>query len=173
MPRFHQIIEESGGLYRTEEHKSKWEAFGYKTFTIVTDKNIDGKAVGINNFNIPYKVFIVNKKGAEIKDLIIETRKELIKIIDDLVAEIEKEPIEGVRIMPQYVEILKKELVLEEPDDQVWKNAGKSSWEAYVFSNIPVSLCLPILRKIENDAINATSQIVNFLAANIGANNCK
>ena len=105
-----EITEASGGLYTNKQHRTKWEKYGYKKFTIVTDKNMDGKAVGSNNFNAPYKVFIVNNKGAEIKELIIETRKELVKIIDDLVAEIKKEPIEGVKLDPKAIEELKKEL---------------------------------------------------------------
>jgi hypothetical protein len=163
-----QIIEESGGLYSTMEHKSKWEGYGYKTFTIVTDKNMDGKAVGANNLKVPINVFIEKKKGAEIKESIIETRKELIKIIDDLVAELDKEPIVGFRLDPEAIRSLKKDLVIEVPDEKLWKKDGISSWEAYVFSNTSVAFCLPLLRKIENDAFITSTQIVNYLASNFG-----
>jgi len=91
-----------------------------------------------------------------------------LKVVDDLVAELKKNPIKGVKLDEGAIEKLKKELVLETPDDEVWKAAGKSNWSSFVFAYMPVASCYPLLRKFENDAKNASSQIVNFLSSNMG-----
>lgn len=163
-----QITEESGGMNTLADHKSKWEGYGYKKFTVVTEKKLDGKPVGYKDKDVTQRIFVEKKEGANIKKEIIAARAELIKVVEDLVKQLEKEPIDGVKLNKKEIEELIKDLVLEEPDDQVWKDAGKPSWEAHIFAYMPVASCYPLLRKFENDAKNAASQIVNYLAANMG-----
>jgi gliding motility-associated protein GldM len=163
-----QITDESGGLNTLEASKGKWEGYGYKKFTITTEKKLDGKPVGYKDKDVTQRIFVEKKEGEKIKLEIIKARKELIAVVDNLVEELKKTEIDGVKLDEKQIEELKKDLVLEEPDDQVWKDAKKPSWEAYIFAYMPVASCYPLLRKFENDAKNASSQIVNFLAANMG-----
>jgi gliding motility-associated protein GldM len=162
------ITEQSGGLNTLADHKAKWEGYGYKKFTITTEKKLDGKPVGYKDKDVTHRIFVDEGRGEALKKQIAVTRKELLAVVDDLVAKLEKEPIKGVQLDKKAIEELKKDLVLEEPDDKVWQEAGKKDWANYVFAYMPVASCYPLLRKFENDAKNAASQIVNFLAANMG-----
>ena len=40
-----KITEESGGLFTTADHQSKWSGYGYKKFEDSDDKKVDGKPV--------------------------------------------------------------------------------------------------------------------------------
>jgi gliding motility-associated protein GldM len=161
-----EITEASGGLYTTKEHQSKWEKYGYKKFTVTTDKEMDGKPVGKKNKDVTTRLLFKEGKGEKLKAEIIKTHNELIAVIEDLVKT--ADTIDGVKFDKQQIENLKKELVLEIPDDAGWKAEGKTSWSQDMFNQMPVASCYPLLRKFENDANNAAAQIVNFIANNFG-----
>lgn len=163
-----QITDESGGLNTLEDNKGKWEGYGYKKFTITTEKKLDGKPVGYKDKDVTQRIFVEKKEGANIKLEISKARKELVLVVDNLLEELKKNEIDGVKLDEKAIEELKKDLVLEEPDDKVWQEAKKPSWEAHIFAYMPVASCYPLLRKFENDAKNAASQIVNYLAKNMG-----
>lgn len=162
------ITDQSGGLNTLADHKSKWEGYGYKKFTVTTEKKLDGKPVGYKDKDVTQRIFVDAGEGEKLKKQIAATRKELLDVVDALVAKLEKEPIDGVKLDPKAIEALKKDLVLETPDDKPWQDAGKKDWANYVFAYMPVASCYPLLRKFENDAKNAASQIVNYLASNMG-----
>jgi len=161
-----EITDESGGLFTTTEHKSKWEGYGYKKFVVTTDKEMDGKPVGKKNKDVTTRILFKGGKGEKLKAEIIKTHNELIKVIEDLVKT--ADTIDGVKFNKAQIEALKKDLVLEIPDDKVWKADGKTSWSHDMFNQMPVASCYPLLRKFENDATNAAAQIVNFIANNFG-----
>ena len=165
-----KITEGSGGLYSTSEHKSKWEAEGFKTFKIESDKKLDGKPVGKKNKDVTTRILFDGGEGEKLKAEIIKTNKELVAVIDNLVKYVNenKDSLDGVKFDSAAVEKLKKELVLEIPNDQEWKDAGFKNWSEKFFKQMPVASCYPLLRKFENDAKNASAQIVNFIAANFG-----
>lgn len=160
------ITEESGGLYTTKEHQTKWAAYGYKKFQITEDKEMDGKPVGKKNKDVTTRLLFQEGKGEKLKAEIIKTHNELLAVIEDLVKT--ADTIDGVKFDKNQIEKLKKELVLEIPDDAGWKAEGKKSWSQDMFNQMPVASCYPLLRKFENDANNAAAQIVNFIAANFG-----
>lgn len=160
------ITEESGGLYTTKEHQTKWAAYGYKKFQITEDKEMDGKPVGKKNKDVTTRLLFQEGKGEKLKAEIIKTHNDLLKVIEDLVKT--ADTIDGVKFDKAQIEKLKKELVLEIPDDAGWKSEGKVSWSQDMFNQMPVASCYPLLRKFENDANNAAAQIVNFIAANFG-----
>jgi gliding motility-associated protein GldM len=162
------ITDGSGGINSTSDHQSKWKGYGYKNVVVNPDKKYDGKPVGYKDKDITTRIFVEKGEGEKLKAMIKTTRDELLKVVDDLVAELKKNPIKGVKLDEGAIEKLKKELVLETPDDEVWKAAGKSNWSSFVFAYMPVASCYPLLRKFENDAKNASSQIVNFLSSNMG-----
>ena len=156
-----RITDESGGMNTLVEHKSKWEGYGYKKYTIINDKKLDGKPVGSKNKSVVRTVFISKKEGVNLKEEIKKTRKELISVIDNLELEIQKSPIDGVKLDSRAIENLKKELVLEEPEADI-------KWENELFSNSNVAAAHALLRKFDNDAKNSASQIVSYLSANMG-----
>lgn len=176
-------ITNEGGfyLYKGEYHhesfetrKSKYEKEGYTNFHETDDIKLEAKPVDKKNKDITQRLLVDEKKGGELKEAINATRLELLKVIDDIikVAE-EKNPdgsskMKGVKFDPKEVEKLKEDLVLEEQTDDAATEAGKPSWEAHVFAYMPIASCYPLLRKYENDAKNAASQIVNFLSGNMG-----
>jgi hypothetical protein len=151
------ITDESGGLYTTQDHKSKWAAYGFKKFTVTKEKELDGIPVGRNNSSTVYRIMINKGKAEKLKSEIIKTRNELLKLVEDLVKT--ADTIEGVRFNKDQIEMLKKELVLVNPEGEAWtKNIFGASSVAFVY---------PLLRKIENDAINSTAQIVNCIESSV------
>ena len=56
------ITEESGGLYTTKEHQTKWAAYGYKKFQITEDKEMDGKPVGKKNKDVTTRLLFQEGK---------------------------------------------------------------------------------------------------------------
>ena len=164
------ITNESGGLYSTADHKSKWEAKGFVIGKVVegAEEKLDGKPKGKKNKDVTQRLLVDDGQGAKLKELLDKTHDKLIKVVDDLVAEVEKNPIDGVKFDLNQIKKLKENLVLEKTDDKVWQDAGKPSWEAYVFGYMPVAACYPLFRKYQNDAKNAASQVINFLSANMG-----
>ena len=162
------ITDGSGGINSTSDHQDKWKGYGFKKIVVTKEKKLDGKPVGYKDKDVTTRIFVEKGEGEKLKAMIASTRSELLKVVDDLVAELKAKPIKGVKLDEATIEKLKKELVLENPDDEVWKAAGKKNWSSFVFAYMPVASCYPLLRKFENDAKNASSQIVNFLASNMG-----
>lgn len=162
------ITDQSGGLNSLDDHKSKWEGYGYKKIVSTKEKKLDGKPVGYKDKDVTQRIFVDAGEGEKLKKQIAATRAELLSVVDNLVAELKKKEIDGVKLDEKAIEALKKELVLEIPDDKPWQDAGKKDWANYVFAYMPVASCYPLLRKFENDAKNAASQIVNYLASNMG-----
>jgi serine/threonine protein kinase len=153
-----EITDASGGLYTVREHKSKWEKYGHKKFTVIEDKGLDGIPVGRNNSSKVYRIMIYEGKGEKLKAEIIKTHNELIAVIEDLVKT--ADTIDGVKFDNQQIENLKKELILVNPEGEDWSKS--------MFGNLSVSSFYPLLRKFENDANNSAAQIVNFIANNFG-----
>lgn len=164
------ITNGSGGLYSTADHKATWEGKGFTIGKIVegAEEKLDGKPKGKKNKDITQRLLVDEGQGAKLKELIGSTRTKLIKVIDDIVALNKKTPMKGVKFNESDIEKLKKNLVLEEIDDKIWEDAGKPSWEAYVFGYMPVAACYPLFRKYQNDAKNAAAQVINFLSNNMG-----
>jgi gliding motility-associated protein GldM len=163
-----KITDESGGLSSTKEHESKWKGYGFNKIVVSPDVKMDGKPMGKKDKDVPTRIFVDQGEGEKLKKLISTTRGDLFKIIDDLVASLKTKPIKGVKLEESAIEELKKELVLEEVDDKIWKDAGKKNWSDFVFNQMPVASIYPLLRKFENDAKNAASQVVNYFSSNMG-----
>lgn len=170
-------ITNEGGfyLYKGEYHgesyetrKGHYEAEGIKNFHETDDKKLEAKPVDKKNKDITQRILVDEKKGAELKELLNKTREDLLKVIDEIIAVNKEKPMKGVKFNDADVEKLKSELVLEAQSDEAATEAGKPSWEAYVFAYMPIASCYPLLRKFENDAKNAAAQVVNFLSANMG-----
>jgi gliding motility-associated protein GldM len=148
------VIKEAGGLYPAD----------YKE---VAKR---GMPVRFKDKEIPQRLFVDGSKdgktkamGPEVKAKVLETRDKLIALVEG----IKKLKIEGTKITDAAVEDLKTNLPLN-VDDATWKANGKKSWEQFNFGYMPVAATLPILARMQNDAKNAESSIINYLAGNMG-----
>ncbi len=151
------LEEQAGGVY-PEGYKDPLKVGRPKKFKdkeLPTRFFVDGMEV-LGKIETP--------KGPELKEKILQTRDELIKIVE----EVSKLEIEGTIIRTEEIEELKDKIALT-IDDESWKLADKASWEQYTFGYMPVAACYPILRKFQNDSKNSESTIINFLSSKIGA----
>lgn len=170
-------ITNEGGfyVYKGEYHghsadhrKDEYKKTGIENFKMTDDKKLEGKPVDKKNKDVTQRLLVDEAQGAALKEEMAKARAALLKVIDDIVAENEKNPMKGVKFEKAQIEELKSSLVLEKIDDAVWEEAGKPSWEAHVFGYMPIAACYPLFRKYQNDAKNAAAQVVNFLSNNMG-----
>jgi hypothetical protein len=159
------IIEASGGIYSLAASEKKWSELGYSKITITNENELDGVPVDCNNTNAPKTILLDKKKGENLKVEIINANTELVKVIENLIKELE--PAEAIKF-EKLIEPLKKEIVLKVPNEYGWRKAGFDSWSSSMFNNSTVASSLLMLRKFENDAINSVAQVVNLLQSNMG-----
>ncbi len=141
-----QVVKESGGRFPNDGSKDA------------------GKPIGKKDKDTPQRILVDQKKGAQIKAAVIKAKAELIQFIRDVKAK----NIKGVVITDAEIADLEKNFLLE-IDDESWKKNQKPTWEAHVFGYLPVAACYPLFTKFENDAKASVSQVINFLAAKMGA----
>jgi len=167
-----KMTDESGGMfYANEETKKKLQGYGYTKFEFTKAKEDDGKPVGKKDKDITTRTMVDKGEGDKLKAEIIRTRKELLSVVDDLVKLVESNDSLKSTIKFDSLSIikLKEELVLEMPDEEGWKKLkNKKNWSDGLFGQMPLASCYPLLRKFENDAKNASAQIINFIANNFG-----
>lgn len=159
------IIEASGGIYSLAASEKKWSELGYSKITITNENELDGVPVDCNNTNAPKTILLDKKKGENLKVEIIKANTELVKVIENLIKELE--PAEAIKF-EKLIEPLKKEIVLKVPNEYGWRKAGFDSWSSSMFNNSTVASSLLLLRKFEHDAINSVAQVVNLLQSNMG-----
>jgi gliding motility-associated protein GldM len=130
------------------------------------DKTRAGKPDRFKDKDIPQRLFVDgsgNGKGAlgpEIKQHILDTRNKLVGLLNVLES--------SGKMDKKEIESMRKNLSLN-VDDESWKTYGKKSWEQFNFGYMPVMACYPILSKMQNDAKNSESSIINMLASKVGA----
>jgi gliding motility-associated protein GldM len=106
----------------------------------------------IKNKDVTTKIFINEGLGAEIEAKIKETRAKLAQLVDnDAVT---------VSALPLDVEAL--------PAGTTAKN-----WPELKFKQMPVAACFPILGKMQSDAKNSATAVLNYCNAKVGGKDIK
>lgn len=107
-----------------------------------------------SDMEISAQLMIADKKGIELRNKILETRKKLLELIDtkdkkdftfSLDAQEPKPDLEGIR----------------------------KTWESKNFEGVPVTAAVTLLSKIQNDIKNAEADVVTYLLGKIDANDFK
>ncbi|MEM9846941.1 MAG: GldM family protein [Bacteroidota bacterium] len=109
---------------------------------------------------------LVNEgKGAELKAKIEETREKMIKAYTDLVTEYGEEPF-GLKEdeIKSRIENMEANFTLNVEGEEAWAGTDKVSWEDYKFRKMPLAAVLPLLSKMQADAVTAEASMVNEMA---------
>lgn len=104
-------------------------------------------------------LMIAEGNATRLKDLINETRADLIKLPEALVRTMEAMPISNVRLDGQGLAVLKESLMLA--------TAKGEKWEEDNFGSLSASACVARLRKYQSDSKNAVLQVLHYLSENM------
>lgn len=107
-----------------------------------------------SDMEIGVQLMITQKKGSELKNKILETRKKYL----ELVAPAERNSFD-----------FSLNAVEPGPD----KEGIKKSWEVKNFEGVPVTAIVTILSKIQNDNKNAEAEVTKYLLSKINASDFK
>jgi len=122
--------------------------------------NEEGDIKSKDNLDAPTRVMENQKKGAELEKKLTELRAKMLAFVDP------KEKAEFEKSLPLRVEIGKS----HGHNSHGPKNA---TWTSYHFNMVPTIAAVTILSKFQNDVKNSESRIVDYLYAQIGANDFK
>lgn len=135
------------------------------------DKKKAGKPKKYKDKDTPQNYFVMEGKGAELKESVMNLRMAFIAEYKKLLTK------EGFKIADEAAlaaDIAKIESTLPlQLDDQTWQDMKKPNWESYVFGYMPIAACYPLLSKFQNDAIASQALIVSTIAGKIGATTMK
>jgi len=106
----------------------------------------------IRNKDVTTRIFINEGMGFRIQDRIEKTRAELLALADDNAAVASALP-----------------LVL----DSLPANTKMNSWAEFKFKQMPVAAVFPILGKIQSDAKNSATAVLNYCAEKVGGTEIK
>lgn len=115
-------------------------------------KNDETIPKDIRNKDVTTRYFINENKGKEIEDKINETRQKLLALADN------DKSVETA--LPLMVEDLPA-------------NSPSKNWPEYKFKQMPVAAVFPILGKLQSDAKNSATAILNFCAKKVGGEDIK
>ena len=124
-----------------------------------------GKKVphGIKNKDITTRMLVDEKKGADLKVKIAETKQKMVDSYTKLLNEngekfgLKKEEVES------RIQNIANNLPLK-IDEETWKKSKKKSWEEFKFRQMPVAAVLPLLSQMEADAKSSEASLVNNMA---------
>jgi gliding motility-associated protein GldM len=106
----------------------------------------------IRNKDVTTRYFINEKKGEEIEAKINETRQKLLALADN-----DKEVEAG---LPLIVE-------------QLPSGIAAKNWSEFKFKQMPVAAIFPILGKMQSDAKNSATAVLNYCAKKVGGEDFK
>ena len=115
-------------------------------------KNDPTIPMDIRNKDVTTRYFINENKGKEIEDKINETRQKLLALADN----------------DKSVETALPLMVEELP-----ANSPSKNWPEFKFKQMPVAAVFPILGKMQSDAKNSATAILNFCAKKVGGEDIK
>ncbi|HMO40942.1 MAG TPA: gliding motility protein GldM [Saprospiraceae bacterium] len=142
-----EMVDMSGGYYPETDAKHPGHPKGYKNKDVTTN-------------------LLVNKgKGEEIKERILNTRQEILTIINNL------KGMEGTAINDESIAELEKSITLGISDD--WERSKKPSWSYFTFNQMPLASVFPIFRKFQNDMKSSEAAVINYLVKQVGAETFK
>lgn len=140
---------------------------------------IKGKPKGTKNKDVSNRILVTNGEGENIKDQILNLKRDLVQIYHEVIAdpEIKKAKTYKDEDIEEIIKSLEYNLPLyveSEEEIQTKAKDGKSlTWSQYKFQHMPLAAVLPILSKLQNDAEISRSMIMSKLASLTGGNNIK
>ena len=113
---------------------------------------VEGQPKDIRNKDITTRIFVNDGLGEKIQQKIVETRQQLLALAENDPA------VEAT--LPLSVEELPK-------------NTKAKNWSEFKFKQMPVAAVFPILGKMQSDAKNSASAILNFCSVKVGGEDIK
>lgn len=149
---------ENNEKYRNNAKQAQEIAASFASYIEGIRKDLFEKAKGpskfdptipkdIRNKDITTKMFVVDGLGKQIEDRIKETRQQLLALADN------DKGVEAA--LPLNVEPLPA-------------NTDMKNWSEFKFKQMPVAAVFPTLGKIQADAKNSATAILNYCAAKVG-----
>ncbi len=147
----------------------------------IQDQNdwLNDKPIGFKNKDVPTRVLVNQGKALVLKEKVIKLKKKLESIYSQTIND---EAIVEARSLSEE-DIKELELSLRanlalyiESEEEIQKKTkdGKPlSWEAYKFNQMPLVAVLPILSKIQNDAVSSKALLMARFAKLTGGKNLK
>jgi gliding motility-associated protein GldM len=108
-----------------------------------------------DNSDKPAEIMIVNKKGGELKQKIVDFREHLLSLTED----------------PAVKDAINKALNTDDPPKA--EDGTVQTWESSRFEHIPMIAVITMLSKLQGDIRNAEADIVQNLLSQIGATDTK
>lgn len=143
-------------------NECKVEIVSVKDAEAVHDGEVNLHEVGVkDDNNVPGEIMIVNKKGLELKQRIIDYREAMIGMIDNS---------EG-----DYTRLIESIEGNLDTEDHPAEKAGEPDqpWEIYNFDNLPLAAVITILSKMQADVRNVESDLINYLLEQVDAKDFK
>ena len=137
------------------------------------------KPKGSKNKDVSNRLLINNGKGEEVKNAVLELKKELVAMYAEVIkdAEIKKAKSYSDDDIVEIIGSLETNLPLyietEEEIQQKSKDGKVLTWSQYKFFHMPLAAVLPILSKVQNDAETSRAMIMAKMAGLTGGKNIK
>ena len=125
-----------------------------------------GKKVpkGKKNKDITTNLLVKKGKGEELKEKIIETKDNLIRIYSDLLNNFGEDFDLNKAEIEKNIENINNNLAFG-IDDETWRESkDKKSWADFKFRQMPVAAVLPLLSQMQSDAKSSEAAIINDFA---------
>lgn len=161
------IVNKSEGISVLEKDRHIYEKAGIVKFSKNRDEVENGFITDCANSKVVYDELILSKEGENLKQILVETRKDLLKTIYDLINIHNSNPMKYVAFDGNLIESLEKRLPLEKISNEQWKDKGFKSWSEEKFGNKSIALCYLELKKIEDDAKSSVAKIVSYLSSGV------
>lgn len=132
-----------------------------------SNKVKDRMALNYKNKKIADNYFLSDKKtrAIEIKNKIIETRRQILNLID---TDLKKIPINIAYFKPEEIQHLKKNIPLG-AEESFSKSGEGNRWEYSSFHQVPLAKALVILSGLQSQARISGSMIINSMSVNMYA----
>lgn len=143
------LVEQTGGYYPEDHEKYSGRPKGYKNKDVTTRLLAEGQ------------------EGEMLKNKILETRAELLDLINRL------DGTEGTSIDEESLAELEKSITLNISDDWETKVKKPVNWQYFTFNQMPLASAFPIFRKFQNDMKSSEAAVLNYLVNQVGATTFK
>ncbi len=145
------LLDEAGNMNKKVDEGDYTESYGKKV------------PRGQKNKDITTRILVDEKKGAELKGKLLETKQKMIDSYTKLLNENgEKFGLKQEEIANR-IQNIANNLPLK-IDDDTWQKSGKKSWEEFKFRQMPLAAVLPLMSKMQADAKSSEASLVNNMA---------
>lgn len=138
------LVKETGGMYPDD------------------DAHHPGQPVGYKNKDVTTRVLVQEGKGEELKERILDARKQLTAMVTAL------KGMPGTQINDETLKDLDRMITLGISPD--WEKEKKPvSWSHFTFNQMPLASIFPLFSKFQNDMKSSEAAVLNYLASQVGA----